>query len=47
VTDLLDQLDRRIDDVGLVLPPQEQARVHDLRHRLATATATAEPTPPR
>jgi predicted ATPase/class 3 adenylate cyclase len=42
VTGLLDELDGRAADVGLVLPPREQARVNDLRHRLATLTATAK-----
>lgn len=47
VTDLLDELDRRSADVGLVLPPQEQARVNDLRHQVASPSAAAELTPPR
>jgi predicted ATPase/class 3 adenylate cyclase len=47
VQDLLEELDRRANNVGLVLPPQEQARVDDLRHQVAASTARAVSTPQR
>jgi uncharacterized protein HemY len=40
-SDLLDELDRRAGDVGLVLLPQERAFIDDVRHRVATSGSEA------